>query len=193
MLIVQDKFISEDIIEEQFLCDLNACKGACCWEGDFGAPLERQELEILEKAYEEIKPFLTDAGKKAIEEKGLYVYNNVYKESATPLIQESACAYITYEENGTAKCGIEKAYEAGKIDFKKPISCHLYPIRVKRNPNVAFEALTYDVWDICSAACDLGKKEKLPVYRFLKDALVRKYGEEFYQELEKAVAVWNEK
>ena len=191
MLFVQDKLISESVIEEHFLCNLNACKGACCWEGDFGAPLEKAELDTLEKIYDEVKPFLTEAGKQAIEEQGTYVYNEKHKEFGTTLIQNSACAYITYEENGTAKCGIEKAYEAGKTDFKKPISCHLYPIRVRNNPNVPFESLTYDVWDICSAACDLGKKEKLPLYKFLKEALIRKYGDSFYEELEKAVKVWN--
>jgi hypothetical protein len=192
MLIVQDKLISEDIIEEEFLCNLSACKGACCWEGDFGAPLETAELETLEKIYDEVKPFLTEAGKKAIEEQGVFVYNEVYKEHSTPLIENAACAYITYEENGTAKCGIEKAHEAGKTDFKKPISCHLYPIRVKKKHNVPFETLTYDVWDICSAACELGKKEQLPIYKFLKDALIRKYGVSFYEELEEAVKVWKE-
>lgn len=192
MLIVQDKLISEEIIEEEFLCNLSACKGACCWEGDFGAPLEKEELDFLEKAYDEVKPYLTEAGKKAIEEQGLFGYNYKHKEFATTLIEEAACAYIAYEENGTAKCGIEKAYEAGKTDFKKPISCHLYPIRIRKKQNMAFEALTYDVWDICSAACELGKKEKLPIYKFLKDALIRKYGAEFYKELEQAVKVWKE-
>ena len=159
---------------------------------NFGAPLEKAELDTLEKIYDEVKPFLTEAGRKSIAEHGLYVYNPEHKEFATPLIQGTACAYITYEENGTAKCGIEKAYEAGKTDFKKPISCHLYPIRIRNNSNVPFESLTYDVWDICSAACELGKKEKLPLYQFLKEALIRKYGESFFEELEKAAEVWNE-
>ena len=192
MLIVQEKFVHEDIIEEHFLCDLNACKGACCWKGDFGAPLEKSELATLEKIYDEVKPFLTEAGIKAIEEEGVFTYNTHHKEFSTPLIENAACAYIAYEENGTAKCGIEKAYEAGKTDFKKPISCHLYPIRVNHETNVIFEALEYDEWEICSAACALGKKEKLPLYKFLKEALIRKYGEAFYEELEKAVKVWNE-
>ncbi len=187
MLIIQDIFVSEEIVQEQFLCNLNACKGACCWEGDYGAPLETAELHTLERIYEDIKPFLTIEGQKAIEEQGLYVYNKKPKEYGTTLIDNAACAYMTYDKNGIAKCGIEKAYEAGVTDFKKPISCHLYPIRVKRNKKVNFEALNYDEWDICSAACELGKKEKLPIYKFVKEALIRKYGAEFYEELEAAV------
>lgn len=187
MLIVQDIFISEDVIKEKFLCNLNACKGACCWEGDYGAPLEKEELHTLERIYDDVKPFLTLEGQNAIEKQGLFVYNKKPKEYGTPLIDEAACAYMTYDQNGVAKCGIEKAYEAGVTDFKKPISCHLYPIRIKRNKEVNFEALNYDEWDICSAACELGKQEQLPIYKFVKDALIRKYGEAFYEELEAAV------
>ncbi len=186
MLIVQEKLVSEDIINKKFLCNLNACKGACCWEGDFGAPLEKEELTTLANIYEDIKPFLTVEGIDAIEQKGLYIYYDEPKEYGTTLLDNAACAYLTHDDNGIAKCGIEKAYEAGVTDFKKPISCHLYPIRVSKNDQTGFEALNYDSWDICNAACELGEKEQLPVYKFVKEAIIRKYGTDFYEELSAA-------
>lgn len=178
--------MSEEVLTEHFLCNLNACKGACCWEGDFGAPLEDAELATLVNIYEDIKPFLRPEGIRAIEMQGLFVNYPDLKGPGTPLLENGACAYLTFEPNGIAKCGIEKACEAGVTDFKKPISCHLYPVRVAVTPEVGFEALNYDVWDICSAACTAGKKEKLPVYQFVKAAIVRKYGEDFYEELDAA-------
>jgi Protein of unknown function (DUF3109) len=185
MLIVQDKLVSDEIVTEHFLCDLNACKGACCWEGDLGAPLEERELPILSAIYEKVKPFLLEEGQKAIAEQGKYIKDkdNGY---STPLIHGGACAYMTYDVLGIAKCGIEAAYLAGKVSFHKPISCHLYPIRVNSNDETGFEALNYETWSICSAACTKGKKEKLPVYKFVKDAIVRKYGIDFYEELDGA-------
>lgn len=184
MLIVKDVLISDAVVTEQFICDLNACKGACCWEGDYGAPLEEEELTVLKEIYEATKPFLTPEGIDVIGQKGLYVYYKEAEEFGTPLLENGACAYLTYEANGTAKCGIEKAYEAGVIDYKKPISCHLYPIRIEEQPDQNFKAMNYDVWDICSAACKLGKKEQLPVYKFVREAIVRKYGKDFYEELD---------
>ncbi len=194
MLIVQDKLISEDVIKVQFLCQLDACKGACCWEGDFGAPLEEEEMQTLQHIYPDIKPFLREEGIKAIEEQGLFVpFKDREKEFlGTTLINGRDCAYLTYEENGIAKCGIEKAYEAGATDFQKPVSCHLYPVRVTKNEETNFEALNYDRWDICSAACSAGKQASLPVYQFVKNALIRKYGESFYEELD-ALAKWLER
>ena len=162
MLIVQDVLVSDAVVTEQFICDLNACKGACCWEGDFGAPLEAEELNILEQIYAATKPFLTPEGIDVIGQKGLSVYYPEAEEYGTPLLENGACAFLTYEKNGTAKCGIEKAYEAGAIEYKKPISCHLYPIRSSQNETTGFKAMNYDEWDICSAACKLGKKEQLP-------------------------------
>ena len=189
MFIVQDILISEDVVKKHFLCQLDACKGACCWEGDYGAPLEDAELHTLENIYEDIKPFLRPEGIRAIEEQGLFVYIKKENEWATPLINDRDCAFLTFEKNGTAKCGIEKAFEAGATDFWKPISCHLYPVRVSKNEKTGFEAMNYDEWDICSAACSAGKKAELPVYRFVKDAIVRQYGEGFFEELD-ALAKW---
>ncbi len=183
MLIVNDILISEDVVRKEFVCNLDACKGACCWEGDAGAPLEPAELVILDEIYDTVAPFLTEAGRKAIGEQGRYVRDKE-GDVGTTLVNNGPCAYMTLDEKGTAQCGIEQAWKAGATTFRKPISCHLYPIRVKRNEELGFEALNYDRWDICSAACALGKSLKMPVYQFLKDALIRKYGEDFYEELE---------
>jgi hypothetical protein len=184
MLIIDSKVISPEIFKEEFVCNLNACKGACCWEGDYGAPLETEELEVLENIYDQVKPFLRPEGIAAIEKQGVAVYVPEEREFGTTLIDDAACAYMIYEDNGTAKCGIEKAHEAGLIDFPKPISCHLYPIRVEQLENSSFEKIEYDRWDICSAACENGAKLNVPVYKFVKGPLIRKYGEEFYERLE---------
>lgn len=186
MIIVQDKLVSDDLVEQHFICDLNACKGACCWEGDYGAPLEAEELPVLKAIFEQIKPWLLPEGIAAIEAQGHYVWVAESEGYATTLLNNGPCAYMTRDALGIAKCGIEQAWKAGAIDFQKPVSCHLYPIRVETNEKVGFEALNYDRWDICSAACTLGKKEKVPVYQFLKEAIIRKYGEAFYEELEGA-------
>ena len=141
---------------------------------------------IDENIYEDIKPFLSPAGIAAIEYQGFYTYDEKEDTYATPLIDGGPCAYMVYDEEGVAKCGIEQAYYAGKTDFKKPISCHLYPIRVREDERVGMKALNYDRWDICSAACSLGREQQLPVYRFLKEAIIRKFGEDFYDELDAA-------
>jgi hypothetical protein len=185
VLIIQDKLVSDDLVVENFICNLSACKGACCWEGDWGAPLDEAELPVLEAIYEHVKPFLSPAGIAAIEQQGKYVWYDDMDSYGTTLIDGGACAYLTYSELGIAHCGIEKAWAAGVVDFKKPVSCHLYPIRVEKFES-GTEALNYDRWDICSAACELGDKERVPVYKFLKEAIVRRFGEEFYDELDGA-------
>ncbi|MEL7162649.1 MAG: DUF3109 family protein, partial [Bacteroidota bacterium] len=167
--------------------NLDACKGACCWEGDFGAPLEDEELARLEEVYPQVAPLLTEEGRTAVAEQGLYTRNEQLGGHDTPLVNDRACAYMTTDERGWAQCGIEQAYNKGLIDWRKPISCHLYPIRVKTNKAANFEALNYDRWDICSAACTKGKREKIRVFEFAKAALVRKYGEAWYAELVAAV------
>ncbi len=186
MILIRDILVSDDLIKEQFLCNLKACKGACCWEGDWGAPLEDEERHTLEQIYEEVKSFLSPKGIAAIEKKGLYTYYEDAGDYGTTLQPGGACVFMTQDHLGIARCGIEQAYQAGLTSFKKPVSCHLYPMRVKKNAETGFEALNYDRWDICSAACELGEKESLPVYRFLREAIIRKYGEDFYQELEAA-------
>lgn len=186
MLIVKGKLISDDILQEHFLCNLEACKGACCWEGDWGAPLESEEMQTLERIYDDIKPYLSPEGRRVLEDEGLFTFYKDANDYGTPLIKNGACAYMTYTEDGIAICGIEHAYNEGKTDFRKPISCHLYPIRVNREDKTDFEALNYDRWDICSAACQKGKEQQMPIYQFAKAALIRKYGAEFFAELEAA-------
>jgi Protein of unknown function (DUF3109). len=186
MIVVQDKLVSDDVVEEHFICDLNACKGACCWEGDFGAPLEESERDVLESIREKLRPFLTEEGNRALDEQGAHTWFEGMGQSGTPLINGGACAYMTTDALGVAQCGIELAWRAGEVDFQKPVSCHLYPIRVEKFEHFDAEALNYDRWHICHAACALGKKEKMPVYRFLKGAIVRKYGQAFYDELDGA-------
>ncbi len=184
MILVEGKLISEALLQEQFLCNLNACKGACCWEGDYGAPLEEEELDTLKAIYPKVKPFLSPAGISIIEKEGPFTWYEEAEEFGTPLIQSGACAYMTFDDKGIAQCGIEQAYSAGEVDYKKPISCHLYPVRSHYNPKSDYEILNYDEWEICSAACELGAKEQMPVYRFVRDALIRKYGHSFWETLD---------
>lgn len=184
MISIGDTLISEDILEKQFVCDLSACKGACCVEGDAGAPLEAEEVKILADEYEKVKSFLRPEGIKAIEEQGTHVIDELDGEPVTPLVNDAECAYVVFDENGTTLCGIEKAWKEGKTHFRKPVSCHLYPIRVQKYSS--FEAVNYHKWKICAAACTLGESLKVSVYKFTKDALIRKYGSEWYSDLEKA-------
>ncbi len=186
MIIIQEILVSEEVTEEKFICNLNACKGACCWEGDFGAPLEKEELSVLTDIYPKVAPYLTEAGRDAIQRQSPFTWFMGMQQYGTTLIDGAACAFMTRDVLGIAQCGIEMAYRDGKTDFQKPISCHLYPIRVSKDEEVGFEALNYDRWEICSPACALGEKEQVPVYQFLKAPLIRKYGAEFFEELEAA-------
>jgi hypothetical protein len=180
MIVLQNTVISDDIRDNFFVCNLEKCKGACCVEGDLGAPLEESELAILEESYEHIKPYMTGAGKLAVEEQGLYI-KDFEGDYSTPTIENRECAYALYDDKGILKCAIEQAYYDGKISWKKPISCHLYPIRVTKYDD--FEALNYDRWSICAAACNFGQDLGVRVYQFLKEPLIRKYGESWYNEL----------
>lgn len=180
MIVLQNTVISDDIREKFFVCNLERCKGACCVEGDLGAPLEGDELSILEQNYDKIKPYLSGAGKQAIEEQGLYVID-FEGDYSTPTIENRECAFAIYDDNKTLKCGIEQAYLDGLIDWKKPISCHLYPIRITKYDD--FEALNYDRWHICNPACSFGEDVGVRIYQFLKEPLIRKYGQAWYSEL----------
>lgn len=173
--------ISEDIIEKDFVCNLSACKGACCVDGDAGAPLDEEELKILMDIYPKVKPFLRKEGIQAIEEQGLFTTTD--GEHETTLIDGKDCAYVIFDEKKTALCGIEEAYNQGEVSWKKPISCHLYPVRVQDYSE--FSAVNYNKWEICDDACTLGKELQVPVYKFVKQALIRKFGENWYAELEK--------
>ena len=173
--------VSEEIIENDFICNLSACKGACCVDGDAGAPLEDKETEILVDIYAKVKPFLRPEGIKVIEEEGAFVKGDD-DEWETPLINGSECAYAFFDDKNTAKCGIEEAYNQGEIKWKKPVSCHLYPIRIREYTELT--AVNYHKWEICDPACSLGEELKVPVYKFVKEALIRKFGEDWYAELE---------
>lgn len=184
MIEIGDTIISRDLLHNAFVCDLAACKGACCVEGDSGAPLEEDERAILDKEYEAIKPYLLDEGRKAIDRQGSSVIDSD-GDLGTPLVEEGACAYAIFE-NGKALCGIEKAWKAGATAFRKPISCHLYPVRVSSYSS--FQAVNYHRWKICDPACQLGAQLEVPVYVFLKDALIRRFGLKWYHELEQVHA-----
>ena len=171
MIQIDDKLISEDIFSEEFVCNLSKCKGICCVEGDAGAPLDKNETEILERIYPKIKSYLRPEGIAAIEEQGTHV-TDIDGDLVTPLVNGGECAYVIFDEKGITKCGIEKAYEDGVVDWQKPISCHLYPIRITEYRN--FSAINYHEWDVCSDACTLGKELQVPVYKFLKTPLIRK-------------------
>lgn len=181
MFQLRKTIVSEDIIEKDFVCNLSACKGACCVQGEAGAPLEKDETKILEEIYPKVKPFLRKEGIEAIEKQGTWITSD-FDELETPLVNGAECAYVTFDDKGTALCGIEEAYNQGVINWKKPISCHLYPVRVKDYNE--FSAVNYHKWQICDDACALGKELQVPVYKFVKEALIRKFGESWYNELE---------
>lgn len=181
MIQIGKTIVSEDIIENEFVCNLSACKGQCCIDGDAGAPLEEKELQIMRDIYPKVKPFLRKEGIAEIEKQGVYTTNK-NGEHETTLINGADCAYVIYDDKKVALCGIEEAYNQGEIDWKKPVSCHLYPIRVQDYSE--FSAVNYNRWSICDDACSLGKELEVPTYKFLKQALIRKFGEDWYTELE---------
>jgi len=184
LIAIDNILVSDLVIEEQFVCDLLKCKGGCCEDGDAGAPLEKEEMKKLNEVYETVKKYLTAEGKREIESRGCYNYDREFGW-VTPTIEGKMCAYGFRDERGVIKCGIEQAYYDGKIDWKKPISCHLYPIRISRTKE--HEVVNYEPREtMCKPACALGKRLKVPAYTFLKEALIRKYGDEFYQVLEQA-------
>ena len=178
---IQNKIVSTQIFERQFVCDLTACKGACCIEGNGGAPVTKEEVDIIEANLDKILPYMRSEGIAAIEAQGV-VYEDEDFEPATTLVNDKECAFVYFDQTNTAKCAIEKAHREGQIDFIKPISCHLYPIRTKQFNE--YTALNYEKWDICEPACACGEKLDVPVYKFLKEPLIRAFGPEFYKELE---------
>lgn len=183
MVQIDDKIISLDVFEQQFVCDLSACKGACCVEGDSGAPLESEEADILAQIYDKVKPFMREEGIKEVEDQGFSVIDKD-GDLTTPLVNNKECAFVSFDQNGTAKCSIEQAYNKGDVDFKKPISCHLFPIRIQKYDD--FEAVNYESIKICEPACNCGQKLQVPVYKFLKEPLIRLYGESWYHTLSEA-------
>lgn len=185
MIYIENTLISDEVIEEQFVCDLNKCKGACCEDGDAGAPLTDEELDEIVNNYEVIKQYMTIEGIAVVEKEGKYTYDKQFGW-VTPTINNAICAYGYKDKNGTIMCAIEQAHNDKKLDWKKPISCHLFPIKIsksKYDPDI--EYVNYEPReDLCQDACGLGKKLKVPAYVFLRDAIIRKYGEEFYEALD---------
>lgn len=179
--------ISDDVVEKQFVCDLSKCKGGCCEDGDAGAPLDKDELIIVSEMFEKIKQYLTEASLQEIERKGKYVYDKEFGWVTPTLDNDNEiCVYAIREKGGMIKCAFEQAYYDGVIPWKKPISCHLYPITVKKGKYGKYERVNYEPREnLCSPGCALGEKLKVPAYEFLKEPLVRKYGQEFYDALDK--------
>lgn len=187
MFQVGKTIVSEEILEKDFLCNISACKGECCIAGDAGAPVLEEEIKKLNEVYPKIKHLLRAEGVKAIKEQGTYTTSE-FGEHETALVNGKECAFVTFNDQGITSCGIEQAYNQGLINWKKPISCHLYPIRVQDYEE--FSAVNYNQWSICDDACTLGKELKVPVYKFLKNALILKFGENWYMELEKIAEEW---
>jgi hypothetical protein len=184
MVILDKTVVSSDIEKEFFVCDLEKCKGACCVEGDLGAPLEEDELDRIDEVIPLVKDYLPKEAVEVLETEGGYIIDEEGDYSTTT-IGGKECAFAYYDDGGILKCSIEQAHKEGKTDFKKPISCHLYPIRIVKLEE--FEALNYDRWHICSPACELGSSLSVPVYKFLKEPLIRKYGQGWFDRLEEAI------
>lgn len=180
MIQIGETIVSELLLENRFVCNLGACKGACCVEGDAGAPLEETELKELETVFPLVKEYLSEKSITALED-ALYTID-VDGEPVTQLVNGKECAFVSFTEDGTTQCSIEQAYNDGKTTFKKPISCHLFPVRLNKYEN--FTAVNYAYWDLCNDACVLGEKLGIKTYQFLKEPLIRRFGEDWYKELE---------
>ncbi len=188
MIAIDDVLVSNQVIEEQFVCDLSKCKGGCCVDGDAGAPLDNKELKEIDAVIPHVLPYLSEASKKELDKQGRYVYDKEFGW-VTPTINSSICVYGITDAQGVVKCGIEQAYNDGKTEWKKPISCHLYPIRIKKSRDGKTDLVNYEPrQDLCKGGCSLGKKLKVPVYVFLKESITRKYGKDFFEALEASAA-----
>lgn len=181
MVQIGDVIVALDVFAEKFRCNLHACRGKCCIEGDAGAPVEKEELEQLQKVLPVVWNDLSPQARAVIEKQGV-CYKDRDGDLVTSIVDGKDCVFTVYDEKGYCHCSIEKAYRAGKVDFYKPVSCHLYPIRV--SDYGPYKAVNYHKWNICHAATTLGRQENLPVYKFLKEPLIRKFGEAWYAELE---------
>lgn len=189
MIQIRDTILSDDIFDEHFICDLHKCKGACCVEGDSGAPLEQEEFEQIKSILPEIWDDLSPQAQQLIEAQGI-AYTDYDGELVTSIINGRECVFTYFDEDGTCKCSIEKAYREGRISVQKPISCHLYPIRLQKLSE--FTAVNYNRWSICKPAVKLGKREGVKIYEFLREPLIRKFGEEWYNEVCEAARLLEE-
>lgn len=192
MIAIDNILISDDVVSKQFVCDLSKCHGGCCEEGDAGAPLADEELDLIIELYETIKPYLTKEAIEEIEANGKYVYHKDFGWVTPTLSSDNEiCVYAIREKNGLIKCAFEKAFNEGKIQWKKPLSCHLFPIVAKKSKDKTSWLVNYWPREIlCKPACVLGEKLKVPVYQFLKEPLIRKFGEEFYTMLETTANIY---
>ncbi len=185
MVEIDNTLVSDDVFGKRFLCDLSACKGACCVEGESGAPLEAGEIDKLEEILDEIKPYMRQEGIDRVEETGVFTIDTD-GEYVTPLVNDEECAFVQFDKSGIAKCAIEMAHRDGKIDFPKPISCHLYPIRLTELKD--FTALNYHHWPVCDPARACGAKLDVKVFKFLREPIIRKFGADYYEKMEAADA-----
>lgn len=187
MFLIQNTLVSLDVIEKEFCCDLETCRGCCCIEGDAGAPVSDEEVAEIEQIMPILLPDMTKEARAVVEKQGIS-YLDPSGERVTSIVNDKDCIFARTDHNGWCYCLIEKAYNAGKIGFKKPISCHLYPIRLTRVGN--YTGVEYHRWDICHCARQLGKKKHIPLYQFLREPLVRRFGEAWYAELELTASEW---
>jgi hypothetical protein len=186
VIAIDNVLVSDNVVERQFVCDLNKCKGACCEDGDAGAPLDDNELEIILELYEKVKPYLSAASIEEIEKNGKYIYHKEFGW-VTPTLDKDAgvCVYGIRASDGIIKCAFEQAYYDGKTNWKKPVSCHLFPIIARKGKTGDHDIMNYEPRErLCNPGCALGKKLRISAYEFLKEALIRKYGEEFYETLD---------
>lgn len=190
MIQIQNTLISDDIFEEQFICDLCKCKGQCCVEGESGAPITREEFEQINEILPQIRKDLSTKALEVIDRQGI-AYTDTDGELVTSIIDGRECVFASFDADGVCKCTIDSAFREGRISVQKPISCHLYPIRLHEYAD--FTAVNYHRWSVCRPAQKLGRKEGLPLYRFLREPLIRKFGEAWYQEMYEAAALLKEK
>lgn len=181
---IGDVLISDEVLTERFVCDLEKCMGACCIEGDAGAPVDLDEIMQIEEVLPIIWDQLSIPARKVINKQGV-AYTDPEGQLVTSIVNNKDCVFTCYDEKGCCFCALEKAYREGKTRFYKPLSCHLYPIRHKKVGDL--DALNYHQWEVCKAAVLLGQKKDVRVYEFLKEPLIRKFGEAWYQELTEAV------
>ena len=186
MVEIEDKIISNELFEKKFVCDLQKCKGGCCVEGDSGAPLKSKEIKEIAKNLSIIKSEMSTKGLNAIKNNDFH-YVDSDGDKVTKLVDGKECVFVVFDKNNIAKCSIESAFRKNKINFNKPISCHLYPVRVKKYDS--FTAVNVDSWHVCKPACECGTELNVPVFKFLKDAIVRSWGLDFYHHLD---SVYNE-
>ena len=187
MIQLGNTLISEDVLEKNFVCNLDKCKGECCKAGDTGAPLDEDEIPVMEKHLEAVMPYLPLASQKKIRKEGFWKQDDDY-ELVTNFHATGECVFVFYDEKKILKCAYEQAFYDGKIDWKKPVSCHLYPIRIEKLKN--YDAINYHKWSICKAACTIGNELRVPIFKFVKDGLIRKFGEKYFAELEEVALQW---